>query len=89
MARTQCLPELTDDPTWIIDPIDGTTNFVHTFPHLCISVALLIQKQIQIGMIYNPVAGQFFSARRGHGSFLNKKSIKTSNVQGKSIKFNL
>jgi len=84
-AKEGHLPELTDDPTWIIDPIDGTTNFVHRFPHTCISLALLVNKKVQIGMIYNPLMGQFFSARRHRGAFLNGKPIKTSDVRGKLL----
>ncbi|KAK2580890.1 hypothetical protein KPH14_005960 [Odynerus spinipes] len=74
------LPNLTNDPTWIIDPIDGTTNFVHQFPHTCISLALLINKRAEIGIVYNPVMKQFFSARRNGGALLNGKPIQTSCV---------
>ncbi|XP_033227565.1 inositol monophosphatase 2-like [Belonocnema kinseyi] len=81
VAKEGYLPELTDEPTWIIDPIDGTTNFVHRFPHTCISIALLIKKNIEIGVVYNPIINQFFSARRDRGAFLNGKPIRTSIVQ--------
>ncbi|XP_011168687.1 inositol monophosphatase 1 [Solenopsis invicta] len=81
VAKEGCLPQLTNDPTWIIDPIDGTTNFVHRFPHTCISLALLVNKKAEIGIIYNPLMRQFFSARRHCGAFLNGKSIKTSDVK--------
>ncbi|XP_011339785.1 inositol monophosphatase 1 isoform X2 [Ooceraea biroi] len=81
VAKEGCLPDLTDDPTWIIDPIDGTTNFVHRFPHTCISLALLVNKKVEIGIIYNPIMRQFFSARRHCGAFLNGKPIKTSHVR--------
>ncbi|KYN30529.1 Inositol monophosphatase 2 [Trachymyrmex septentrionalis] len=80
-AKEGCLPQLTNDPTWIIDPIDGTTNFVHRFPHTCISLALLVNKKVEIGIIYNPLMGQFFSARRHCGAFLNGKPIKTSDMR--------
>ncbi|XP_011630541.2 inositol monophosphatase 2-like [Pogonomyrmex barbatus] len=83
-AKEGCLPQLTNDPTWIIDPIDGTTNFVHRFPHTCISLALLVNKKIEIGIIYNPLMRQFFSARRHCGAFLNGKPIKTSGVKDMS-----
>lgn len=79
-AEGNCLPKLTDEPTWIIDPIDGTTNFVHQFPHTCISLALVINKRIEIGMVYNPLMRQFFSAKRQKGAFLNGHPIKTSKV---------
>lgn len=83
---TNNLPELTNAPTWIIDPIDGTTNFVHSFPHTCISVALAVNKKLEIGIVYNPVLEQMFTARRGQGAFLNGKRIKSSKVQGYNSK---
>lgn len=70
--------ELTDSPTWIIDPVDGTLNFVHSFPHSCISIALLVKKQTEIAIIYNPVLKQHFSARRGQGAFYNGDKIHVS-----------
>lgn len=69
---------LSDAPTWIIDPIDGTMNFVHSFPHSAISIALLINKVTEIGIVYNPVLGQKFTARRGKGAFYNGKQIHVS-----------
>lgn len=70
--------ELTDAPTWIIDPVDGTMNFVHAMPHTCISIALYINKHPEIGIVYNPVLEQFFSARRGQGAFYNGVQIHVS-----------
>ncbi|ETN59471.1 inositol monophosphatase [Anopheles darlingi] len=70
--------ELTDAPTWIIDPVDGTMNFVHSFPHSCISIALLVEKRAEIAIIYNPIVGQKFTARRGAGAFLNEQPIRVS-----------
>uniref|UniRef100_A0A182WBT6 Inositol-1-monophosphatase n=1 Tax=Anopheles minimus TaxID=112268 RepID=A0A182WBT6_9DIPT len=70
--------ELTDAPTWIIDPVDGTMNFVHSFPHSCISIALLVEKVAEIAIIYNPIVGQKFTARRGKGAFLNGNPIRVS-----------
>ncbi|XP_018578365.1 inositol monophosphatase 1 [Anoplophora glabripennis] len=69
---------LTDAPTWIIDPIDGTMNFVHSFPHSCVSIALFINQKPEIGIVYNPMLNQMFTARKGKGAFLNGKSIKVS-----------
>ncbi|XP_043263919.1 inositol monophosphatase 2-like [Colletes gigas] len=80
VSSTNHLPELTDEPTWIIDPIDGTTNFVHSFPFTCISIALTVKKELEIGIVYNPVLEQLFTARRGRGAFLNGKPIKSSKV---------
>lgn len=75
--------ELTNAPTWIIDPIDGTMNFVHGLPHTCISVALLINKTAEIGIIYNPILEQLFTARKGQGAFLNGAPIHVSDKKGK------
>lgn len=69
---------MTDSPTWIIDPVDGTLNFVHSFPHTCISIALWVKKEPEIAIIYNPVLKQHFSARRGNGSFYNGNQIHVS-----------
>uniref|UniRef100_A0A0A9XZ44 Inositol-1-monophosphatase n=1 Tax=Lygus hesperus TaxID=30085 RepID=A0A0A9XZ44_LYGHE len=69
---------LTDDPTWIIDPVDGTLNFVHGNPHVCISIGFYVGKQGQIGIIDVPVIGFRFTAIRGQGAKLNGKPIKVS-----------
>lgn len=74
---SQC--SFTDAPTWIIDPVDGTLNFVHSFPHSCVSIALFIDKKPEIGLVYNPMMNQYFSARRGKGAFLNGEKITVSN----------
>ncbi|XP_015435719.1 PREDICTED: inositol monophosphatase 2-like [Dufourea novaeangliae] len=73
-------PELTDKPTWIIDPIDGTMNYVNSFPYTCISVGLTVCKEIVVGIIYNPLSSELYTAVKGEGAFLNGKPIKTSNV---------
>ncbi|KAG6447119.1 hypothetical protein O3G_MSEX004760 [Manduca sexta] len=73
--------ELTDDPTWIIDPVDGTMNFVHGFPHSCISVGLTINKESVLGIIYNPILQQLFTAKKGQGAFLNGRQISVSQVK--------
>lgn len=84
VSTTKCLLELTDAPTWIIDPIDGTTNFVHSFPLTCISIALSVNKELQLGIVYNPALEQLFTAKKGQGAFLNGKPIKCSNIKGMS-----
>ncbi|MDC3100495.1 MAG: inositol monophosphatase family protein [Pseudomonadota bacterium] len=70
---------------WIIDPIDGTTNFLNGVPHFCISIALLFEKEIIAGVIYDPIKDEIFYAEKNGGSFLNNKSIRVSkknNVSG-------
>ncbi len=60
---------------WIIDPIDGTTNFVHKFPFVAISVALRIDNITRMGFVYNPIMNEFFYAEKGGGAFLNGSRI--------------
>ena len=71
----------TDDPTWIIDPIDGTMNFVHANPLISISVALTVNKQLKIGIIYLPALDMMYTARRGLGAKLNGKKISVSSCE--------
>ena len=73
---------MTDDPTWIIDPIDGTTNFVHAYHESCISVGLTICKEPVIGIIYNPYNCHLYTAKKNEGAFFNDVQIKTSSVTG-------
>uniref|UniRef100_W8BFE4 Inositol-1-monophosphatase n=1 Tax=Ceratitis capitata TaxID=7213 RepID=W8BFE4_CERCA len=75
VAESGKVPELTDAPTWIIDPIDGTTNFIHRIPHWCISVGLAINKELVAGIVYNPIANEMYSAWKGHGAYLNGQRI--------------
>jgi myo-inositol-1(or 4)-monophosphatase len=70
--------QLTNSPTWIIDPIDGTMNFVHHFPHSCISIALFIDKEPAIAIIYNPMIEQLFTAKKRDGAYLNGRKIQVS-----------
>ncbi|MCX6827653.1 MAG: inositol monophosphatase family protein [candidate division Zixibacteria bacterium] len=60
---------------WIIDPLDGTTNFAHSFPFYCVSIALEYRGRIIIGAIYDPEREELFYASRNHGAFLNGKRI--------------
>uniref|UniRef100_A0A1L8E1U5 Inositol-1-monophosphatase n=1 Tax=Nyssomyia neivai TaxID=330878 RepID=A0A1L8E1U5_9DIPT len=69
---------LTDDPTWIIDPIDGTTSFVHGYPHVGISVALAYHKKLVLGFISAPIQRELYCARRGHGATMNGQKIHTT-----------
>lgn len=68
--------ELGNEPTWILDPIDGTTNFVHQFDFTVISLALCLEKQPVIGIIYCPVKEELFESTLGNGAFLNGKELK-------------
>ncbi|XP_043231249.1 inositol monophosphatase 1-like isoform X2 [Amphibalanus amphitrite] len=70
--------DFTDAPTWIIDPVDGTMNFVHSFPFTCVSIGLTVNKEPVIGVIYNPILDHMYHARKGHGAFLNDEKITVS-----------
>ncbi|MBX3101057.1 MAG: inositol monophosphatase [Bacteroidetes bacterium] len=63
---------------WIIDPVDGTTNFVHHIPMFCTSVALMAEGKLQLGLIYEPNRDELFTAVRGQGAFLNGEVIRVS-----------
>ncbi len=65
-----------DEITWIIDPLDGTTNFLYEFPHFAISIAVAEKGRIQHGVIYDPVRDELFVASRGRGASLNDKRIR-------------
>lgn len=64
---------------WIIDPLDGTTNFLHGFPQYCVSIALRQQGQFTQAVVYDPNRNDLFTATRGRGAFLNDKRIRVSN----------
>ncbi len=67
------------DIFWIIDPIDGTTNFLHGIPHFAISVALQINEEITIGLIFDPIKNEIFYAEKNSGSYFNNNRIRVSN----------
>jgi myo-inositol-1(or 4)-monophosphatase len=64
--------------TWIIDPIDGTTNFLHGVPHFAISIALQHENEIISGLIYDPIKDEMFYAEKDNGSFFNNQRIRVS-----------
>ncbi len=65
---------------WIVDPLDGTTNYAHHFPIFCVSLALEWKGKIVLGVIYDPMREEMFSALKGHGAFLNDQRIYVSGV---------
>jgi len=66
------------DYLWIIDPLDGITNFIHGFPQYCVSIALAHKGQITQAVIYDPTRNDLFTATRGRGAFLNERRIRVS-----------
>lgn len=71
---------LTNDHTWMIDPVDGTMNFVHHFPFYCISVAFFLEKETKFGIVYNPPLEELYVARKDGGAFLNNRKLHTSGL---------
>jgi len=65
---------------WIIDPLDGTTNYTHGFPVFCVSIALEIDDAVVLGVIFDPNTGELFTAEKGKGAHLNEKRIIVSSI---------
>lgn len=63
---------------WIIDPLDGTTNYAHGFPWFCVSIALEVEGELCLGVIYHPILDELFSVIKGEGSWLNGKRMHVS-----------
>ena len=70
------------DYTWIIDPLDGTINFIHKYRYFSVSISLLYQDEAIVGVIYNPLVNEMFTAVKDRGAYLNEKRIKVSPTAG-------
>ena len=66
------------DYVWIIDPLDGTTNFIHGFPVYCVSIALSFKGKVEHAVVYDPSRNDLFTATRGRGAYLNDRRIRVS-----------
>jgi len=66
---------------WHVDPLDGTTNFAHGYPCFCVSMALARKNELVLGVIYNPVYEELFTAQRGEGAYFNGKRIHCSRIE--------
>ncbi|MBV8801934.1 MAG: inositol monophosphatase [Gammaproteobacteria bacterium] len=66
------------DFTWVIDPLDGTRNFIHGFPHFAVSIGIMHKEKMEHGVIYDPIRQELFSASRGKGARLNEHRIRVS-----------
>ncbi len=66
--------------TWFVDPLDGTVNYVHGIPFFCVSLGVFKDKKPYIGVCYNPISGDLFTAQSGKGAFRNGEKIKVSNT---------
>mgnify|MGYP001813441688 FL=1 len=67
---------------WIIDPLDGTTNYLHGFPQFAVSIALKYKDRLEVGVIYDPVSQELFTASRGNGAMLNDRKIRVTSHKG-------
>lgn len=71
-AATAAVEEVREnDFLWIVDPVDGTTNFVHGFPFYCVSIALVVRGELTVGVIYDPIRDEMFVAEKGKGAYMH------------------
>jgi myo-inositol-1(or 4)-monophosphatase len=68
-----------NDFVWVIDPLDGTTNFLHGFPQYAVSIALKHKGRIEVGVVYDPLRDELFTAKRGGGAMLNSRRLRVTN----------
>lgn len=76
--------ELDSKATWVVDPLDGTNNFLLGIPHFCISIGLIEKNESQLGVIFNPITKELFCAEKNAGAFYNNKLIHKKNLVVKS-----
>ena len=69
------------DFRWIIDPLDGTTNYAHGYPYFCVSIALERLNTMIVGIVYDPMLDEMFVAEKGKGAFVNEREIHVSNTR--------
>ncbi|MDR1418482.1 MAG: inositol monophosphatase [Endomicrobium sp.] len=81
LAEEDGVSELDNDYCWIIDPLDGTVNFLHGLPIFAISIGLKYKKEIITGVVYSPILNEIFIAERGKGAWLNGKKVKVSQIK--------
>lgn len=68
-----------NDFVWVIDPLDGTTNFLHGFPQYAVSIALKHKGRLEVGVVYDPLRDELFTAKRGGGAMLNNRRLRVTN----------
>jgi len=81
LDETSFLEQIDEDCyLWVVDALDGTTNYIRTIPQFCVSIALIHRRRPVVGVVYNPVSGELFSACLNHGATLNGKPIHVSDA---------
>lgn len=79
--ETEQASSISDDRTWMIDPIDGTTNFAHGYPVYCVSIGMWINKEPKVGVVLEVNSNDLFTATSGNGAFLNEQPISVSGLK--------
>jgi myo-inositol-1(or 4)-monophosphatase len=64
--------------TWVLDPLDGTNNYVHGYPYFCVSIGVVVDRQPVLGVIYDPLRDELFTAEQGHGATCNQRPLHVS-----------
>ena len=82
MEETGARPGADPDRRWIVDPLDGTTNFLHGIPHFAISIALEVAGEMTAGIVYEPLHDEMFWAEKGMGCYLNRRRLRVSSRRG-------
>src|SRR5207245_3347017 len=73
-------PGVDAPPTWIVDPLDGTTNYVHDVPFYCVSIGLQVAGELAVGVVFDPSRQEMFRAARGLGAWLGMQRMSTSRI---------
>lgn len=81
LAEEEIKRDRDSDYCWLVDPLDGTTNYAHGLPVFCVSIALAFRNEIILGVVYDPNREELYTATRGHGSYLNGKPIRVSRTR--------
>ena len=76
---------ITDEPTWVCDPVDGTANFLHGIELTCVCVGLVVKKQPLVGVVYNPVSKELFSAVDGGGPYLTVDGASPTRIRPSAV----
>jgi myo-inositol-1(or 4)-monophosphatase len=84
LAEEGGLTESNSEYRWIVDPLDGTTNYAHGYPVFCVSIALEHKGEVMLGVVYDPMREELFTAERGGGAALNNRPIRVSKIDSLS-----